>query len=299
MANKKLYSICAVNIRVHPHPKGRYEELLRDVMNMRRSVSVYGMHHVLMTMIRKDEMVGKDVLYGMLAKYTRIKVDGRWFNEATMKVAGEDELMEINIPDNLQPNLNEFRFMLLPDSHVIFVEFEADGERMAPAHVGKYFENVFSADAIRKKFGVVDVTVIPVVSAVSEMLSLPLVKKIELKIRRPNPDDFDDINPEDFEEEMLEIMDDQNIAEIREHYIARPGVSVVLNNKTKMKADLAARNGEVLVFGRNAEGERVTLSSQKMPMIERGYFGVDFHGYGAFVDLVLKMLPKVLVRRNV
>lgn len=298
MANKRLYSVCAVNLRVHPHPEGVYEELFKFVMALKRSISVHGMTHVLMTSMKRDSIAGHEVLYGSLSKYTKIKLDGKWFNESEMRVAEEEELMEINIPDYLQPNLTEFRFALFPKKHVVFVEFEADGEKLSPRLIGRYFDSLFSASRIVEKFGVVDVTVVPDVNAVSEILALPVIKKVEMKIKRPNPDDLDDIDDEDFDEKTLRIMDEQNISEVRQLYVARRGASLVLNEASLLKAELASKNGEVIVSGRDINGNRAELSTADRPMVERSYFDSDYHGYGAFVELVLNMLPRILVRRN-
>ncbi|WP_114294363.1 DUF4747 family protein, partial [Chromobacterium violaceum] len=262
MANKKMYSICAVNIRLHPHPEGAYEKLFRSAMELKRSVSVHGMTHVIMTEMRSDEMAGRAVISGMLAKYTKVDLDGRWFNESTLKSAEYDEILKISIPDYLQPNLSEFRFAFFLDKHVLFVEFESDGGKLTPALVEKYLIKLFSTDAIKRVFNLVEVTLIPSSNVIAEMFSIAEVRRAEIFIRRPNPDDFEEIDDDDFDAQLLEEMNAQGVSEKREFYFATPGSSIRPNAKTRRLAEMAARNGHVVVHGRNAQGGRVDLSTK-------------------------------------
>lgn len=210
MAMQRLMSVCAVNIRLQPHPAGSYFRLFEMAMNLKRPISIHGMTHMIMTRLKKEQVEGREALTGEIAKYTRIHFDKKWFNELTMSVAEEDDLVEVNIPDHLQPNFSAFRFVFFPDGHVAIVEHEADGERLSPNFVGKYFSKLLSADVIGKALGVVDVTVLPDPKGVQSMLSLPVIKKVEMKIRRPNPDDFDDIDDDDIDAADAQILMSMN-----------------------------------------------------------------------------------------
>ncbi|MDC4283018.1 DUF4747 family protein [Acinetobacter baumannii] len=242
MGRKTSVDYTAINIRVHPHPaKQIYVDLFKTVFSKNRRIPLG--HNVSAKMTRLWELrEGKPLegLVGEIAKYNDIN-DDSWFNIETGKAADPDELDEINIPEDLRPNCDTFYFIFFPKDHILVSEIRDKDGSFSPKMQEKFFNFLFAPKDIVEQFKAIDVTIFPDTTQIAKILNSKTLKKLELIINRPNPDDF-----EIFEQEILAEMEEQNAKVYEKKLIAQDKEYLDPNEKTKKQIQVAADNGKVI-----------------------------------------------------
>lgn len=271
MAERKLV-VGAINIVIHPHNREMYISLIKDIIKLRSPATIRGDTKGLLaffTPYRKDE---EDHPYmGEIIKFTDIELDSDWLNITTNKTANEDELLSVNLPENLKPNSSRFSFVFFPSTHKLFLEchYSKNGRphNFSPTSAAQLIDKLADNEVIRKKYGKVDVTAVPCKDALSTALALPWIKKVDLVIKRPNPDEN-----EDAEREVLRRLGNQNARELTQSLKAIDGMSIVPDEQTKILTKVAANNGKVTVEGKDAEDKKIIYSTVDHPWQESIYY---------------------------
>lgn len=217
-----------------------------------------------------NEKKPTDGIVGKILKYSHIDNDSAWVN-----VGMGDELEEHDlprIPKDVHPNGVFYDFIFYPKSNgsashkLFFISRWRDSNKqktrtLSPNYLRKYFETVFEHKHFQKEFKSIEVTVIPDSNALEEIFSLETINKLDLEIKTPNPDIFD----EDFEENTLNRHREMNISKVHETYTF-DGESIEPDDMLKARAHIAQNNGYVKATGVNSHGENQTLSTVDIPM---------------------------------
>ncbi|MGK7871462.1 DUF4747 family protein [Falsiroseomonas sp. E2-1-a20] len=253
----------AVNIRIHPHSPERYELLLGDAFSLKKVVALQS--HQRMIMARLDMSQREHgVLRGTLARFTEIDPDLPWFNAVRFAPADEDEVRRIQIPQNLRPNYMALFFTFHIHEHLLIFEHRGAGRSyLSPQMAMKFFEGLFSDDALSAKFGPVAVSMVADRDQLEAIIGIPDLKRLRIYVKRPNPDDLGDYDT--FWENKLVRQGANSIDVV---YEAEGKESIRPDEETRQFAELATRNGEIEAVGIDADGNRVERSTREHPTLE-------------------------------
>lgn len=266
---KKKIGIGAINITMHPHSPKTYVKLFKDAQKMKCfSKMAKDKAGLIASANYHDKEKGKtSAIRGDLYRFSHIDTEGNWFNTLTNQHAEDGELDEVNIPEHLKPNSSRFSYLFFPESHVLFYESYYDSHSLGSHSALKLIEGVFNDERLVKKYGVVDVTVIPCKESLSEALSIASINKLTMLIKRPNPD-----NHKEAEQKVLKRLNTQNIAKYKHEIVSVPGMGLDLDKDSKTLAEIAARNGTVEVKGRDREDHPIEYKTKDHPWEHAEYY---------------------------
>lgn len=232
----------ALNIRVHPHPTQQiYVDLFFAAYEKNRKIPLGGNTSAKLSRLwTMNEDQPLDGLVGEITKYNNIDPDS-WINIETGKLAEQDELDTINIPDDLKPNGKQFYFIFFPREHILVSEIRDKDGSFGPKLQEKFFNFLFVPKDIVEKFNAVDITIFPDESTLNHILNSKTLKRLDLTIYRPNPNDF-----EGFEEGILEEMEEQNAKMFEKKLVAQDKQYLKPSTITKNQIRVAAHNGKVV-----------------------------------------------------
>lgn len=235
MARDPKLQVAAINIRIPETHERDYAGLLRTLAELRRGVRVYGDSYVAIRLYDADERMG------IIAKYTEIDIDGDWFDLDDFDAATPERLDEIQIPENLRPNLAQFYFQLFPEEHIVVFSTYAESKGLSTRSVQRYFQEAVTWPEIAERFGRVEVDIVKSYHAVEELLALPNLKEVRIIIRRPNSDDIG----ADLAAVIEERLREQNGDEYEEVLRSKDSGALDPNERTRRLGSVAAENGEV------------------------------------------------------
>lgn len=267
MGRKLSVDYSAFNIRVHPHPdKSVYVDLFETLFKQNKKISIGNNTSAKINRlwaIQEDNPL--EGFIGEIIKYNDITEDG-WVNIETGKSAEQDELDAIQIPDDLKPNGKNFYFVFFPKTHILVTEIRDKNGAFSPKMQEKFFKLLFTSKSLLKKFNAIDITVFPDTSAVNHILNSETLKKLELIIQRPNPNDF-----EIFEEDILAEMEIQNVKTFEKKLIAQEKKYLEPNEITKKQIRVAADNGKIIYTDVDPKTGLLNRdrSTSETPFIER------------------------------
>ena len=270
MSKPKKIEISGLNIKTQPHSPERYVELFIDVFNLQQAVSMrsdyYGM---IGSRSYVDSKIPVDGITGNLNRYLEIDPSKPWYNKKENKEAEFEDVAEVHIPEHLKPNMSYFRYVFYPVGHRLFFETYSDGSQVGPTTVLSFFKKLFNHESITKKYGSVEIFLEPTKESLEDIFAIHELRRLEISITRPNPDDpF-----ESFEHVFYERMSAEN-ADVYENTLK--GTDLTPSNETEMTARIAASNGIVKGFGRDAEGNSVNESTRDHPLREKIFYDSDF-----------------------
>ncbi len=218
---------------------------------------------------------------GDIFRYTDIDKNSQWFNTTTNDFASEDEVGRVRIPENLKPNSSRFSYIFYPQQHLLFYEGYYDGSSIGPRSAERFFDRLLNDPHIAEEYGRVDVTHIPEVDALSKALKLRHKERIELTVKRPNPDDHADA-----ERQVLERMRAQNVELYEQKYKAVHGQSIEMDNDLSTMAYVSAKNGSFYVKGKDESFRPVEFSTVNHPLKIIEYYDPD-------VDLTFNVFSRI------
>lgn len=267
MGRKLSVDYSAFNIRVHPHPnKSVYVDLFETLFKQNKKINIGNNTSAKINRlwaIHEDNPL--EGFIGEIIKYNDIAEDG-WVNIETGKSAEQDELDAIQIPDDLKPNGKTFYFVFFPKTHILVSEIRDKDGAFSPKMQEKFFKLLFTSKTLLEKFNAIDITIFPDTSAISHILESKTLKKLELIIQRPNPNDF-----EGFEEDFLAEMESQKAKVFEKKLIAQDRQYLKPNEITKKQIQIAADNGKIIYTDVDPETGLLNRdkSTSETPFIER------------------------------
>lgn len=293
MAREAKLKIFSVNIAMHaPHRPERYVELMATVYNKRRIITSRGLNGLLIGELSAID--GEDLKNGMrgeIYRFVKIDPDDPWFNLENKEEADAEDLLEINIPENLKPQLVRFPFVFFPKGHRMYVLNYYQGKSIGPSTVEKFLQDVFSYPDILRRWEV-EVNVEPDQEGLESILEMHELHKLHIEIFRPNADDH---NEE--ERELLERMENQGAKKIVYDMAASRTGELKPDAKTKTLARIGASNGKVTGSGRDEQQLPLTISTKEIPWLEPFYYDADNQTlYGALLEAAKEMHRKIIGR---
>ena len=244
-----------------PHSPARYVKLLQDALNM-QFLAVQGEVHgvILGTLYGVDEGVEENEISGEIYRFIRVDPNEPWFNTSTGKQASGEDLREIKIPEHMLAHMQRIPFIFYPKEHELWFVSKDRKDRLSAQAAERFFSVLLSATAAAHNYPDVAVTALPAATALDEMFAMSEIRKIVFQFKRPNADDDDEL-----EMKFLSRMESQNIKTINQELVGSAQSAIEPDAETKMEARIAAKNGLVTVFGRNAEGTNLQESTVDKP----------------------------------
>lgn len=255
--------IGALNIVLQPHTPIKYIELLQKINRFKFSALVRGDEALLLGSCRyidpSNPLAG---VRGDIYKFLKLDSNEAWFNTENMDVATEDEMANLNIPDNMKPHFKRFQYIFFPDKHRFYFVSSKPSHSLSPNLVKRFFETVFLNEEFAE-FGALTVTVQPAINGLEELFSLKRISKLKMEIHRPNPDDLDDI-----EADVLERLNNMNAKTERIELFEASNEGLHPDRGIKQLAAVASSNGFVAAEGKDEDGLKQFLSTKDMPLHE-------------------------------
>ncbi len=296
MGHKTSVDYTAINIRVHPHPtKQIYVDLFQTIFEKRRRIPLGGSTSATISrMWPLNENKPIDGLIGELVKFNDIDADS-WINVETGQSADKDEISEIHIPKDLRPNGKFFYFVFFPQEHILVSEVRDKDGSFSPNLQEKFFNFLFSSEDILTKFNAIDVTILPDTTLVDNILSSKTLRKLDLIIHRPNPNDFDI-----YEQDILSEMETQNAKTFEKKLVAQDRQYLQPNDKTKKQIQVAAHNGKVIYtdVDINTGLTNKDKSTAQTPLVERDKYDPAFTSPLDFIKVKAVEIVNKLKSRN-
>jgi hypothetical protein len=274
----------ALNIRFHDI-ENSYGELFDFLMSLKHSIRVFGDTHLRLKKLDDIEYEGAQAILGVIYKYTRIDFDADWLNEETGNPATPREKEDIAIPENLHPNLGIFYFIFVPDTHKFYYETYGVYGQLSQKMVQTYFDSTFAREDIRARFGSLEVDIISDRAGIDEVLGLAQLRRLEIEISRPNPDDFPHDTERRFQERLRRLRAKKQKIELE----AANGQSLEPDEEVRDLVLVATRNGNAKSYGKDEAGLKAERELQDKPL-ERGrrYDPEHTNEFQAFVSAVDK-----------
>lgn len=191
MAKERTFYVSRINVVIHPHSVVRYVDLWRTAFRSRRAVEIGASFKGLIgsahPVERNNFAAG---IQGEFYKYFDLDPAGDWFNLESAKAAEPEDLVELNIPAKLKPDLTLFNYLFVPARHRLIYESKtADGKSLGPLRMEKLLRQIFAGPTVQERFGTVEVTAIPRKNSLDVLYSIPRLSTITIDIRKPNADD--------------------------------------------------------------------------------------------------------------
>lgn len=287
MARKRKISGGVLNIRLHPHPEGRYAQLLEDLYNLKRPVKIWGDKYGIISMINRNE--SEDGIFtGSITTFTKIEFDGVWFNTENLKEVPDEEVSEIKIPDHVHPNSASFYFIFDTLNHKIYFQIYSEGKILTHNSALSFFAQLVESHEIQEAYGDVKLDLVHSKEGLDHVFSLDQIKQITITISRPNADILSD----DFEDKIEQHLAETGSRSLSLTYTAEKGGSVVPNDEIRTAGDVALEHGVVEASGRDASGAVERSTADHPEKIQDKYDPEEELEMSAFRRLFSELLSK-------
>lgn len=256
----------ALNITVHPHDKDGqiYLDLFNYLYKVREPLQVRGNDYIYLSALKPlNDDKPLEGLQGTFTKLTGIEVS-EWFDTTTDKLAEQDIVENVNIPSHLFPNAKFFNFIFFPKKHILISEIYDNKGTVSIGTLAKFFEKLFYRQDIREKFTTATVHVLPDMGKVEEIIRMGTLVTLELEIYRPNADDVEEV-----ETSFLEKLERLNAEKLEEKYETQRKGFLTLDEETKNKMRVAAKNGKVYAKAIDEQGLVKPHSTENIPFVEQ------------------------------
>jgi hypothetical protein len=287
LARDAKIEVAVVNVRISEDFERDYTGLIELIASLRRGVKVRGDTYLAISYFEPKTGVG------VFSKYTEIDIDGNWFDLGDFEAATPDKLGEINIPENLRPNLSQFWFLLNPKLHVIAFSSYSESRALSARSVERFLRESANWREVIRKFGVVEIDVVKSYDGVEKILDLPKLKELELIIKRPNSDDVGD----DLARVIEERLKGQNADVYEESLKAKGAKNIEPNERTRKLALVAAENGQVRARSL-VNGVMTPADTEDIPLVEVEKYKSDEAESSVFSKVANRIFDRIRQARN-
>lgn len=290
MSRARKFPVSAINIAMHePHSSSRYVELFQGLYKMRKIVVMRGAVGALIGSLSfVDSRNHSKGIVGELYQFIHLDSNEPWFDLKNLEEATQDDLSEINIPDHLKPHLARFFYVFYPDGHRIYIQTRSKNRTFGIASAAKLMKLLLS-DRRMLPFGDVEITVEPDKDTLSQIFRIKHLKKLDIDLVRPNPDDH-----EADERRLLRRLSRQGAKKMVVNLVAASDHDLEPDAETRTLAKVASSNGKVVGRGRDSGGQVITKSTTEKPMEENVvYFDEVQTEQAAFLQKAAEVHAKI------
>lgn len=248
-----------INIVAHPHPEGIYRKIFESAAKSNKGVRYFSNRFARLGPVSG---VKSGIFSGRLYTWLELDTDANVIRKTELE---ESPFVEsgVEIPDDIGLESRIFYYGFNIERHQLFVEAKNDdGQTISPNQAARAFSSVLSAVA-DEFVSELNVQTMPSSDSVERVLGLKAIKKIEMRLERPNPDDHSEKK-----RKILEKLDQMN-AKQQEITLskARGRETLKLDPDYRLLADVAAENGWLVAKGQNLDGKKQELSTRDYPRV--------------------------------
>jgi|GEM_PF-2476214 len=290
MAHKKKIEVSGLNIRLttKDHTPEDYVKLLKFVQRFGVQGKIAGNDWGEIRGIREERDYIQDYCYsGDILRFTVI--DG-WFDTENNSQASDRDLKNISIPERFRANGQRLSFVFFPENHLFFFEAYSDGKRLGPSSCERLMRDIFKDVRVIEKFGEIEVTKIPDRDSLDEAFKIFRMETLSLRINRPNPDGF-----AENERRVLDRMSRLNVRTVESSYKSVKDEGIDVDEQLRGEADVAARNGKVVLKGKDDEGKKQEFDTSEHPVKKPVFYDEEVElGTQAFFALAKTIKNEVV-----
>ncbi len=257
MANARQMKFSVLNVVAQPHPPGIYRRIFEKAAG--NGVRFWGDEFAALSPISETR---DGVFSGRLAIWTQVDK-----NSDVIRIDSFEQLSlresEVSVPNNIGLNSKVFVFAFNEKRHHMYIEMQNDERKhLSPKRAERPVYRIL-AQLDFTDVEDIKVHMVPEQDSVEKVLQIPGIKRVEMRIHRPNPDDLDDEA-----NRILDELQEQGLQRTDISLTKAPGVkTIALNAKNTVLAKVAALNGYIKAFGRSADGTAIDASTKDHPQI--------------------------------
>lgn len=257
MAKNKRFGV--INIVAQPHPPGTYRRVFEAAGFLNDGVGFFGDSFARLSPPSGDK---SGIFRGRLAVWMEIDQSEPIIFKGSLEQALLEDT-EFNVPSEVGFNSKVFYYAFRESDHTLFVELENDeGGTISVNRVVDALNSIFERLTI-SNIESIEAFVKTKKNAVERVLSVQKMRKVEIVVNMPNPDDLQpEIAAVFAEMDMMGAK--QQKAEITK---SRDRNTLILSQRYLTLAQVAKDNGFVRSEGLQADGEKVELSTREHPEI--------------------------------
>ena len=200
---------------------------------------------------------------GDLYKFVDIDPGAQWLNLRTGRPAEDDQLRQIRIPPDLRPNLRTVPYVLFPQVHrLIFASALDPKNTLTPGLAQSLVEQCLNQPHLVERYGPVEVHVEPDREVLEQLLRMPRLKLLEMRVDSPNV-----LGPA--ERRLFEYMDRNNAERYEQTLRSTHPDGLRPDPEVRSIARVAQAHGVVNARGENEDGRVIELSTAERPLQER------------------------------
>lgn len=282
MAKERTLKISCMNIRVHTkHHADEYISFWKLLMKLKIK-SIRGNVALMFGYSRKISKNPDSYIFGYIYRFLDIDPSEPWFDIEKNEEAADEDVAQLNIPEKLKPNLSEIPYIFDPKNHKLYFLSGGTYPGVGPKSMENLFNAIKSNPNILERFGEIDFTIVTDKKALDELLSWPVIRKIYVKLERPNPTEEED------DETFYERLERRRLKSEEHTYTKESGAdSIVPDEEMKTLFRTAIDNGVYRQSGVDKSGDSKEASSKNFPMQEIYQWDPDsMILHDAFVDAV-------------
>lgn len=277
MARDRTLIVCALNLSANPHPDGVYISLLRQ--SARYIVRARANDYSKITTPRKYE--ADDLYTGRILVWTEIDLKKPWLDLNSEETLSPALKKSIAIPPSAKPNFRVFNYVFSEKKHLLYFESVNEfGETLGPHTAKTIFTSLLSRELHGLDSPEVEVTVMPQSGVVERILAIPRLRKLYIRVTLPNPDSGSPAA----RRRVFARLEEAKARQLEEEYTRSAEADhLVATKEIRETAEVAAENGFVRGEGRDANGKKLEIATDRNP---RRFF-VSAERGGSFVSRLL------------
>lgn len=264
MAKQVSFKTQMINISSNKRGFEKYKKLFDMAYNLKTPIRTRGESYMILQSRGLKFVDGNETyIMGTIARFTELDIDGKWFDIEELDEANDEDLEDINIPENLRPNMKSYYYLFDTTKHKFIFEHYGEAGILPTTQVETFLKTLFNHKKIKQVFGQIEVNVVSNLTSVEKLFSLATITKVQIEINRPNPDDLGDL-----EKKIEERLRNTNTRRIVEEYTVTPGQSIEADDYMKSMAQVSTINGYTRVNGRDENGVSQKISTKEFPATE-------------------------------
>lgn len=258
-----------LNLRLHPHAPNPYMAYINDMYRLRKPIKIHGDRYGVISLLNRTKSEN-NIVTGLITTFVRLDLDGAWFDITKLSAATDEQISELNIPDNVFPNAASFYFHFDTEKHKIYIQLYSQGKTFTINSAYKFFSLLSRDLSLTTKYGEATISVVQSKVGLAKLFALPKIKEIKIVILKPNADIFS----ENFEEEIEAHLINSHSKKLSLIYEAEANSSLVPTEPIRTISMTALENGHVEVRGRDDSGA-VKRSTDEFPRILQDTYDPD------------------------
>lgn len=297
MAVNEVIQLGAVNITLHPHPDGAYIKLFQAARKKKIAAKIFSDRYGCIGAFHPDDGMPKGMaIQGVISTFTHLDQNLPWFNRDTSDEATPEDIDDINLPGNIEPNHEKCDFYFDASSHTLIFNSETRKGGITPRQMKGFLLNLFSNPDLSSEFGSPSIHVVPDADKLAAIIKWRRMTSIFIHAERPNPGDYDEDDLQAFSDDL----GGQNAKDIEVKLRAADDGFLSLSDRIKTIAAIGADNGYVEARGRDEAGNAETKSTKNgKPLVERNVFDSDVEtAWNAFRRFAREVAQQITGRRR-